>query len=194
MRTGHHHLLIDKPLPIPPNRPIPFDDHHVHFGKGQMERVLDLPPGRHTLRLLLANHAHVPYFIYSPEITVTVKPGRSNLPADYGKQPRVEIVGLADNAVVKPPFRVNFHASGLNVASSAAKVKGTGHFQLLLRPTAPGGKDVTLDFAGGETEAWLQPPAGSYRAQLVFVPNMGDASKPLATSGALNLRVDGNAP
>src|SRR5690554_5032738 len=29
--TGHHHLLIDVDPP-PPDRPIPADEHHVHFG------------------------------------------------------------------------------------------------------------------------------------------------------------------
>src|SRR5207342_1117516 len=57
--TGHHHLIIDSPLP-PADRPVPMDDKHVHFGKGQTEVTLKLAPGKHTLQLLLADAAHIP--------------------------------------------------------------------------------------------------------------------------------------
>ena len=46
--TGHHHLIIDADLP-PLDQPIPNDHNHLHFGLGQTEARLDLPPGRHTL-------------------------------------------------------------------------------------------------------------------------------------------------
>ncbi|HYZ31499.1 MAG TPA: DUF4399 domain-containing protein, partial [Crenalkalicoccus sp.] len=46
--TGHHHLLIDASLP-PMDQPIPNDRNHLHFGLGQTETYIDLPPGRHTL-------------------------------------------------------------------------------------------------------------------------------------------------
>ena len=77
--TGHHHILIDLPLPVDIKAPIPFDkpdeslhQHYKHFGKGETETTLTLPPGKHTLRLLFANHAHVPYYISSKEITIEV--------------------------------------------------------------------------------------------------------------------------
>jgi hypothetical protein len=57
--TGHHHLVIDAPLP-PAGQPVPFDDKHKHFGKGQTETELSLPPGEHTLQLILGDHTHVP--------------------------------------------------------------------------------------------------------------------------------------
>jgi len=71
--TGHHHVLIDVPLP-PLDEPIPNDLHHLHFGLGQTEARLDLPPGRHTLQLLLGDESHVPTKppLYSKPITVTV--------------------------------------------------------------------------------------------------------------------------
>ena len=34
--TGHHHLIIDAPLP-PLDQPIPNDENHLHFGSGQTE-------------------------------------------------------------------------------------------------------------------------------------------------------------
>jgi hypothetical protein len=79
--TGHHHILIDLPLPADIKKPIPFDkpdeflkQHYKHFGKGETETLLDLPPGKHTLRLLFADHDHVPYYIGSKEITIEVLP------------------------------------------------------------------------------------------------------------------------
>lgn len=72
--TGHHHLIIDSPLP-PLDRPVPMDDKHVHFGKGQTETTIKLAPGKHTLQLLLADASHIPHqpAVVSEVITITVK-------------------------------------------------------------------------------------------------------------------------
>jgi hypothetical protein len=72
--TGHHHLLVDAPLP-PFSQPIPGDKQHVHFGAGQTETSLALSPGKHTLQLLLGDDKHVPHEppVYSTPITVTVQ-------------------------------------------------------------------------------------------------------------------------
>src|SRR5215475_5392297 len=58
--SGHHHLLIDTELP-PLNKPIPNDFNHLHFGAGQTEAEVSLPPGEHTLQLLLGDKSHVPH-------------------------------------------------------------------------------------------------------------------------------------
>ncbi len=73
--TGHHHLLIDVDLP-PLDQEIPNDKNHLHFGLGQTEAHLELPPGRHTLQLLFADANHVPHNppLYSKKITVIVPP------------------------------------------------------------------------------------------------------------------------
>ena len=72
--TGHHHLIVDAPLP-PADQPIPNDAHHLHFGKGQTETSLALPPGPHTLQLLLGDLNHVPHDppVASEPITITVE-------------------------------------------------------------------------------------------------------------------------
>src|SRR5689334_21675516 len=57
--AGHHHLLVNRSLPLDFTQPLPFTDTYIHFGKGQMETVLDLPPGTHTLNLLLADRGHI---------------------------------------------------------------------------------------------------------------------------------------
>eukprot|EP01031_Cornospumella_fuschlensis_P004849 gene4849-6066_t len=76
-KAGHHHILIDTPLPRDHTAPIPFSNTHKHFGKGQTGTEVDLPPGRHTLRLLFADHAHKPYFVFSNEIAIEVTGKRS---------------------------------------------------------------------------------------------------------------------
>jgi hypothetical protein len=80
--TGHHHLLIGRP-PLGQGEDgaeelangIPADDNHRHFGGGQTEATLDLPPGEYTLQLVLGDHAHVPHStpIVSEVITITVQ-------------------------------------------------------------------------------------------------------------------------
>lgn len=72
--TGHHHLIVDADAPAP-GQAIPKDAQHLHFGGGQTETVLELPPGRHTLQLLLGDYAHVPHDppVMSKPITVIVE-------------------------------------------------------------------------------------------------------------------------
>ena len=74
--SGHHHLLIDVGLPAL-NEPIPSDFNHLHFGSGQSEAEISLPPGEHTLQLLFADKDHVPHAtpLYSERIRVTVLEG-----------------------------------------------------------------------------------------------------------------------
>jgi hypothetical protein len=69
--SGHHHLLIDTPLP-PLDEPIPSDANHLHFGAGQTEATVTLTPGKHTLQLLLGDANHVPHQppVFSQPITV----------------------------------------------------------------------------------------------------------------------------
>ena len=59
--TGHHHLLIDLDQLPDINLPIPSDDHHKHFGKGQTEALIELDKGEHTLQLILGDHMHIPH-------------------------------------------------------------------------------------------------------------------------------------
>src|SRR5262245_56032289 len=71
--TGHHHLLVDADKPAL-DVPIPVDDKHRHFGKGQTETTLDLPPGKHTLQLVVGDKNHIPHDppVMSEKITITV--------------------------------------------------------------------------------------------------------------------------
>ncbi|MEE4119558.1 MAG: DUF4399 domain-containing protein [Paracoccaceae bacterium] len=80
--TGHHHLMINRP-PLGEGQfgegeftlPLPADENHRHFGGGQTEVTLDLPPGEHVLQLVLADYGHVPHDppLVSERITITVE-------------------------------------------------------------------------------------------------------------------------
>jgi hypothetical protein len=73
--SGHHHLLVDAPLPADLSQPIPKDEQHLHFGKGQTDTDLALPPGQHTLILVLGDANHVPHDppVVSEPVTITVQ-------------------------------------------------------------------------------------------------------------------------
>jgi hypothetical protein len=73
--TGHHHLLIDSDPPTDLSQPLPANEKSVHFGKGQTETTLTLPPGRHTLQLVLGDSLHVPHepAVISKKITIFVE-------------------------------------------------------------------------------------------------------------------------
>lgn len=71
--TGHHHLLIDSSLPKDLNLPLPSDKHHKHFGGGQTEVELRLPPGEHSLQLLLADYRHIPHLPVVKSKAINIK-------------------------------------------------------------------------------------------------------------------------
>ncbi|NMF90920.1 DUF4399 domain-containing protein [Aromatoleum petrolei] len=70
--VGHHHLLIDTELVT--EGEIPSDRNHLHFGAGETEARIELPPGKHTLQMLLGDHRHVPHDppVYSKKVTIIV--------------------------------------------------------------------------------------------------------------------------
>jgi hypothetical protein len=73
--TGHHHMLVDLAQPPDMNAALPVTDNIRHFGAGQSEAEIKLPPGKHTLQLLFADYLHIPHDkpIVSEKITITVK-------------------------------------------------------------------------------------------------------------------------
>ena len=74
--TGHHHLLVDTDVSaINLDQPLPASDKVVHFGKGQTETAITLPPGKHTLQLLFADSLHQSFdpALSSKKITITVE-------------------------------------------------------------------------------------------------------------------------
>lgn len=80
--TGHHHILLNRPVMGEGAdgadewlSGLPADDNHFHFGGGQTETTLDLPPGTHTLQMVFGDMNHVPFGpqMVTPQITITVE-------------------------------------------------------------------------------------------------------------------------
>jgi hypothetical protein len=67
--TGHHHIIVDG-QGIPLGGVVPKDDTHLHYGKGQTEADVLLPPGDHSLTLQFADGAHLSY---GPTLSSTIK-------------------------------------------------------------------------------------------------------------------------
>jgi hypothetical protein len=185
--TGHHHLLVNRALPLNFKQPLPFNDQYIHFGKGQMETVLSFEPGRYRLQLVMADDKHIPDFVYSKAINITVTRHNKSVDPTLLVQRGVAILSPAEGATVRRPFRLAFHASGLNVSSVALGGTGRGHFRVRVE-SAPG-RGETLDLTGGHTEIWLQPPPGRYVAKLEFVENSAAATA-LATATPVSFSVD----
>ena len=81
--SGHHHLIINKAYNVSENIevPIPFDTNVLHFGGGQTEAELSLPPGKYVLQLALGDYQHMPVPIngkkdiaLSKEINIEILP------------------------------------------------------------------------------------------------------------------------
>lgn len=72
--TGHFHLVVDVTPPAV-GVVIPKDSLNLHFGAGQIETTISLPPGKHTLRVVLGDFEHkvISTALISKPVTVTVK-------------------------------------------------------------------------------------------------------------------------
>ncbi len=192
-RTGHHHLLIDTPLPPGVFDPIPFSDTYRHFGKGQTGTVLDLPAGQHTLRLLFADHAHRPYFVFSPEIKITVVGKRNEAPAPQINSEQfdascrawyqdelttpsntgqaVYVKNIRSGEPVDSPLLVKFGVVGFGVAPAGSPVNDAGYF--VLKVTKKKVPVSTVSLKNGETETILDLSPGDYDFEVEFVSTEG---------------------
>ena len=168
-KTGHHHLLVNRELPLDFNQPLPFNDQYMHFGKGQMETVLAFSPGKYTLRLVLADDRHIPNFVYSKPISITVTKKNEGVDPKSLVTKSAAILMPKAGETVATPFRMAFHASGFNVSNAALTEKGSGHFRVRIRTDA--GREEVIALTNGFTEVWLNPPAGSYSARVEFIDN-----------------------
>jgi len=192
-KTGHHHLLIDTPLPPGVFDPIPFSDTYRHFGKGQTGTVLDLPAGQHTLRLLFADHAHRPYFVFSPEFKITVVGKRNEAPAPQinseqfdasckawyqdelttpsSTGPAVYVKNIRNGEPVDSPLLVKFGVVGFGVAPAGSPVNDAGYFVLHVTKKKVPVSSVSLK--NGETETVLDLSPGDYDFEVEFVATDG---------------------
>lgn len=191
-KAGHHHLLVDMALPVNPANPIPFNDFHRHFGKGQTGAVVALPPGPHRLRLLFADHDHRPYFVFSPELRITVRGPRGAAPkvsrADFDascrawyedeiSRPRPEglralITNVRDGEPVVSPVNLRFAVDGFGVAPKGQGGPGLGYF-MLEAVRSEGGGTQQVDLSHGATQATLTLPSGTHTIRLRFVDDTG---------------------
>lgn len=187
-KSGHHHLLVDRDLPLDFKTALPFNDQYIHFGKGQMETVLTLEPGTYNLRLLLADDKHLPRFVYSKPLKITVTRKNKDTDPKSLVTNGIRLLNIEPDSTLRGPFRMQFQASGFNVAHLSQKEKDTGHFRLTLTP-ANGGKPAAMDLVNGQTEVWLSPPSGNYAMKLDLVDNL-NPGKTLAETLAVSVRVE----
>ena len=191
-KAGHHHLLVDMALPLNPADPIPFNDFHRHFGKGQTSTVVALPPGAHRLRLLFADHDHKPYFVFSPELRIQVRGPRGAPPkvtrADFEascrawtedelSRPRPEgvrsvITNVRDGEPVVSPVNLRFAVDGFGVAPKGHGGPGLGFFVLDVQ-RADGSAVQTVDLSHGATQTTLSLAPGNYTLRLRFLDDSG---------------------
>jgi hypothetical protein len=171
--SGHHHLLVDTPLP-PLNKPIPNDFNHLHFGAGQTEAEITLKPGQHTLQLLLGDKDHIPHTppVMSQRIKVNVGP--TGGPTASGPGAEVYFVDIKDGAVIAPTVTVHFGLKNMIVAPANADRENSGHHHLLVDAELPPldqpiPNDFNhLHFGGGQTEASLTLKGGEHTLQLLL--------------------------
>lgn len=185
-KTGHHHLLVNRDLPLDFTQPLPFNDQYIHFGRGQIETVLTFKPGTYTLRLLLADDKHIPLFVYSKPLRVTVTKKNEDVDPKSLVKPGLAILSPASGETVSSPFRMVFHASALNVSHDAISDKRAGHFRIVAERVGSAAERIEL--SNGSTEAWLKPPPGDYKIKIELLSN-AEPRAVMATSEAIALHV-----
>lgn len=174
--SGHFHIIIDSPLP-PPDQPIPSDPNHLHFGRGQQEAEIILPPGEHTLQLLMGDDAHVQHNppVASQVVHVRVDPKtveapRTPAPANAS----VFFVGLDDGATIPTHSHIKFGASGIAIAPAGQETPNSGHFHLLIDTNLPDlDREIPSDpnhihYGRGQSEADLTLTPGPHTLQILL--------------------------
>lgn len=186
--AGHHHLLVDAELP-PLDREIPSDFNHLHFGRGQTETELTLPPGEHTLQLLFADHEHVPHDppVMSQKIRVRAQEasaspsaaatsparaasGRTPAPNDAA----VYFIYPRDGTRIFATSTIRFGLRNMGVAPAGIARPNTGHHHLLIDvPTPPLDAAIPADLnhihlGNGQTERKITLPPGEHTLQLIL--------------------------
>ncbi len=125
--SGHHHVIIDGG-PIPEGQPVPMDERHLHFGKGQLDAVVLLTPGRHTLTMQFADFTHVSYgpkmaSTVAITVTETVPPPEKAGNAEAAKEIVAPTGEAADKAAAKAAEAAGtpVTSANSNAASDEAK-------------------------------------------------------------------------
>lgn len=187
--AGHHHLLVDTELP-PLDREIPSDFNHLHFGRGQTEAELTLPPGEHTLQLLFADHEHVPHDppVMSQKIRVRVQEASVASPAAAAPPPArtasgrtpapndasVYFIYPRDGTRIFATSTIRFGLRNMGVAPAGIVRPNTGHHHLLVNvPTPPLDVAIPADLnhihlGNGQTERKITLPPGEHTLQLIL--------------------------
>lgn len=209
-RGGHHHLLIDTELP-PLDREIPSDFNHVHFGRAQTEAEITLPPGEHTLQLLMGDHDHVPHDppLMSPLIRVRVVEGEqlasATQPATRADGKPLQTPAPPDAAVyfiyprngdvIFPNTTVRFGLRNMGVAPAGVAKPNTGHHHLIVNaPTPPLDEAIPADLnhihlGGGQTERRITLPRGEHTLQLIFTDENHVPHEPPVVSDRIRVTV-----
>ena len=184
--SGHHHLLIDTPLPAL-DREIPSDLNHLHFGRAQTETEITLAPGEHTLQLLLGDHEHLPARSRrsTPRSSASAsrmrrrKRPRRPRPEGQGRQPSppdaaVYFVYPTKGESIYPNSTIRFGLRNMGVAPAGVAKPNTGHHHLLIDvDTPPLDQPLPSDlnhihFGNGQTEKKITLSPGKHTLQLVL--------------------------
>jgi hypothetical protein len=171
--TGHHHLIIDSPLPAL-NQPIPNDFKHLHFGAAQTEAEISLAPGKHTLQLVMGDKAHIPHSppVMSQRITVNVVPKGG--PTASAPGAALYFADLKDGANVPSKLTIHFGLRNMGVAPAGSDRPNSGHHHVLIDTDLPPldqpiPNDFNhLHFGAGQTQATVDLTPGEHTLQLLF--------------------------
>jgi hypothetical protein len=194
--------LVDTELP-PLDQPIPNDFNHLHFGAGQTEAEVSLPPGEHTLQLLLGDKGHIPHSppVMSEPVRVrVVEAGAASGPGTARRHPspanaKVYFVYPTNGAYVSRTPVIRFGLVNMGVAPAGVEKANTGHHHLMVdAPLPPLDQPIPNDFnhlhfGAGQTEAQVTLPLGTHTLQLLLGDEIHMAHVPPVYSKPIKVTV-----
>jgi hypothetical protein len=213
---GHHHLLVDAELPAL-DREIPSDFSHLHFGRGQTEVELSLPPGEHTLQLLMGDHEHVPHDppVMSDRIRVRVvadgslasatqpapaTPGAARARTASPNDAALYFIYPKDGETIFPTSTIRFGLRNMGVAPAGVAKPNTGHHHLVVDTETPAfDQPIPADLnhihlGGGQTEYRLTLPPGRHTLQLLLADENHVPHDPPVASARITVTVMPGGP
>jgi len=166
--AGHYHVIVGGEA-IAKGKPIPKDDKHVAFAKGEKFGQLKLDVGKHKLTLQLADGSGKSY---GKELSQTIE---VEVIADQGER-SVALLEPKDGAKVKSPVKLKFDVKGMKIviAGEAPKARTTGHHHVLIgHGSMDVGAEIPADkthihFGKGQTEAEIELPKGKHQLTAQF--------------------------
>lgn len=167
-KKGYIVVVVDGE-PVPEGKPIPKDDKHLSFAKGEKNGTVKLEKGKHKLTVQFVSADGTSW---GKKLSQTIE---VEVLEDQGER-SVSFLEPEDGAKVKNPVKMKFDVKGMKIelAGKDPNARTSGHHHVLIgHDPIPVGivipdNKTHKHFGKGQTEAELELPKGKQKITLQF--------------------------